>query len=78
MDEREAQQLCAKLAAEHPDRETHRWIARADDAGEWSVVKIGLPPIGEQKITADRNRDPVPPVGPDLQQSINRGVGGFG
>lgn len=26
MTEKEAKEECARLAAEHPDRETHRWV----------------------------------------------------
>jgi hypothetical protein len=40
----EAEQERDRLTREHPDRATHSWIARGDDAGEWSVVKVGLPP----------------------------------
>ncbi|MGI9556855.1 MAG: hypothetical protein ACR2N5_02830 [Solirubrobacterales bacterium] len=49
MNQQEAEALCAKFAAEHADRETHRWIAKQTDDGEWAVVKIGLPPA--EKLT---------------------------
>jgi len=43
MTEQEARDECTRLTAEHPDRETHRWIPTQRD-GEWVVAKIGLPP----------------------------------
>jgi hypothetical protein len=44
MNEQESKQRCEQLAAEHPDRETHRWTPMRRGNGEWSVAKIGLPP----------------------------------
>jgi hypothetical protein len=45
MTEDEARQLCAELAREHPERETHQWFA--PEAGdEWTVVKVPLPEWG--------------------------------
>jgi hypothetical protein len=41
----EAQQECRRLAAEHPERATHQWQPREEANGEWTVVKIALPPI---------------------------------
>jgi hypothetical protein len=31
------------LAFEHPDRLTHRWIAREGGGGGWEVVKVRVP-----------------------------------
>ena len=44
MNETEARETCSRLAAEHPDRETHQWRPRQEADGSWSVVKIALPP----------------------------------
>jgi hypothetical protein len=44
MTREEAEAACAKLAAESPDRETHRFLPREDENGDWSVVKVNLPP----------------------------------
>lgn len=41
----EAQAECARLAKEHPDRETHRFVPREAGNGAWTVAKIGLPPL---------------------------------
>jgi hypothetical protein len=40
----EAEAECKRLAAESPDRETHRWVPREDGQGNWSVAKVALPP----------------------------------
>jgi hypothetical protein len=69
MDRREADELCARLAAEHPDREAYRWIARADGDGGWSVVKIGLPPVKDQQLQAEHSGDEGPPTAVDSRQS---------
>jgi len=42
--EQEARDQCAGLAAEHPDRETHRWVPVQAKDGNWSIAKINLPP----------------------------------
>ena len=64
----EAQAEVARLAAESPDRDTHRWIARDAGNGDWSVVRIGLPPASEPTGTETRGDerpatadDPRPP-----------------
>lgn len=44
MTREEAQRACRRLAAESPDRETHRYMPRRGESGDWSVVKINLPP----------------------------------
>ena len=43
MERAEAEQLRAKLAAEHPDRATHSFILTERD-GDWTVAKVALPP----------------------------------
>ncbi len=45
MTRKEAEQECARLALEHPDRETHQWRPRRDTNGDWSIMKIALPPL---------------------------------
>jgi hypothetical protein len=39
----EAEQLAEQLQAEHPDRATHRFVARQSQDGDWEVVKVDLP-----------------------------------
>ena len=43
MERLEAEQLRDKLAAEHPDRQTHSFILSERD-GDWTVAKVALPP----------------------------------
>jgi len=45
MTRKEAEEQCARLAAEHPDRETHQWRPRQEPNGDWSIMKIALPPL---------------------------------
>ncbi|HEX5526953.1 MAG TPA: hypothetical protein VFX44_07110 [Solirubrobacterales bacterium] len=61
MNEGEAKELCAQLTAEHPDRFTHRWTALEGKDGNWSVVKVGLPPATEPTGTQLR-ATPEPPA----------------
>ena len=43
MERSEAEQLRDRMAAEHPDRETHSFILSERD-GVWTVAKVALPP----------------------------------
>jgi hypothetical protein len=43
VDRSEAEQLAQQLQAEHPDRATHRFVARRSDDGDWEVAKVFLP-----------------------------------
>ncbi|MBA2523310.1 MAG: hypothetical protein H0V25_08250 [Solirubrobacterales bacterium] len=52
MTREEADRACKELAASSPDRETHTFLARQDESGEWSVVKINVPPAGKALGTA--------------------------
>jgi hypothetical protein len=63
MNRAEAETEAARLAAESPDRDTHRWIARDDGDGNWSVVRIGLPPASE--ATGTETRGDERPATPD-------------
>ena len=79
MTEAEARALCKRLAAEHPDRHTHQWIAtRRDD--EWAVAKIGVPPVEDdpkREVRADE-RPPTPDAPPSADALKNWAFGGFG
>lgn len=39
----EAEQRARQLQAEHPDRETHRFVAREAAGGDWEVARVQLP-----------------------------------
>ena len=57
----EAQAECARLAKEHPDRETHRFIPRQGPGDSWSVAKVGLPPISGRLPTGEIRGNQKPP-----------------
>jgi hypothetical protein len=67
MDEQEAKERCAKLAREHPDRETHRWAPIQSKDGNWAIARINLPPPKptgtETRVTKSDAEDPrqLPP-----------------
>jgi hypothetical protein len=60
----EAEAECRRLAAESPERETHRWLPREGEDGEWSVVKIALAPH-EEPTGAETRGDERPPTPDD-------------
>ena len=73
----EAEQERDRLTREHPDRATHRWMARADGAGDWSVVKVGIPPTGRvDPLKATTEAKPKPPQPEDPRSAYDRNVGG--
>jgi hypothetical protein len=49
MTKAEAEEACAKLREEHPERATHQWRPREEPDGSWSVLKIALPPLDEKR-----------------------------
>jgi hypothetical protein len=77
MTREEAERERDRLTREHPDRTTHRWMARSDAEGEWSVVKIGLPPgMRVDPLTATTEAKPKPPQAEDPRSAHSRNVGG--
>jgi hypothetical protein len=73
----EAERACAKLAAESPDRETHRFLPREDETGDWSVVKVNLPPgTGATGTATEAKPRPEQPGDPrDGKPNPNWGIG---
>jgi hypothetical protein len=66
MDRAEAEQTARRLAEEHEDRETHRWIARERPEG-WEVVKVKMPPgmrVDPLKATVESKPKPAQPDDP--------------
>jgi hypothetical protein len=43
MDRAAAENRAARLQAEHPDRDNHRFLARQKSDGSWSVTKLRVP-----------------------------------
>jgi hypothetical protein len=70
----EAEQACKRLAAEHPDRETHRWIPHDAGDGNWDIAKISLAPSEDDSLAAETRADERPPT-PDDPRSL-RDIGG--
>lgn len=73
MNEAEAQQQVEKLAAEHPDRATHRWRPRQEADGSWSVIKIALPVLGG--LTAEVRAEEKPPTADDPRTAAVQNLG---
>lgn len=69
----EAERLCARYAAEHPDRRTHQWRPRRGAGGAWSVVKIALPPTpeGVEEVEAAER----PPTADDPRSAAMQNLG---
>jgi hypothetical protein len=69
--------MCKRLAAEHPDRETHRWHPREEGDGSWVVIKVALPPADPVRATETR-ADERPETGDDPRSNVFRNVPPFG
>jgi len=69
----EADALCAKHAAEHPDRAVAQWRPQEGPDGDWTVVRIGLPPNPE--TTTEQRADERPPTPPDPRPDVPPTVG---
>ena len=73
----EAEAAARRLGTEHPDRKTHRWIARAAAGETWEVVKVRMPEnarIDPLKTAVESK--PKPPQPGDPRTSYDRNVGG--
>lgn len=73
MNQAEAEQACARLAVEHPDRGTHQWRPRQEPDGSWSVIKIGIPPPGA--TTPETRAEEKPPTGDDPRTAAMQNLG---
>ncbi len=72
----EAEERSVALTADHPDRETHRFLPRQNAAGDWEVVKIGLPPADDGGA-AEVRADEKPPTPDDPRESLTRNLGPY-
>jgi hypothetical protein len=61
----EAEAECQRLAAESPERDTHRWVPVEEEDGEWRVAKIGLAPADEEISGTEVRADERPPTPDD-------------
>ena len=74
MTREEAEALCAKNAAEHPDRKIAQWVPRQESSGEWVVVRVGIPaPETTEEIRADER----PPTPDDPRTASMRDIGPY-
>ena len=74
----EAETRAAELQAEHPDRDTHRFIARRGADGEWEVAKVALPGARKrQKLTPEVSTEPQPSPADDPRSGHEQRVPGF-
>ena len=73
MTREDAEKLCATYAAEHPDRRVAQWRPKEESDGEWSVLRIDLPPTLE--TTTEVRADEKPPTPPDPRPDVPPTVG---
>jgi len=79
MERGDAEDTARRLAREHPDRETHRWVARPEPDGSWAVVKVKMPPgMRVDPLTATVETKPKPPQPDDPRSASVRNVPGAG
>jgi hypothetical protein len=75
MDRAAAEDRARRLAAEHPDRGTHRWVAREASEGAWEVVKLKMPPgMRVDPLQATVETKPKPPQPDDPRSAGARNV----
>ena len=73
MTREEAEALCAKHAADHPDRAVAQWRPKEEAGGEWTVVRIDLPPA--LPTSTEIRADERPPTPPDPRPDVPPTVG---
>ena len=72
----EAEAECLRLAAEHPERHSHRWFSQAKADGSWVVVRVEVPPDTRVHPLREETRaDEKPPTPDDPRTSYARNVG---
>ncbi len=76
MKREEAEALCARNAAEHPDRDATQWRPRQLPDGTWTVVRIGLAPT--PPTATEIRADERPPTPPDPRPDVPPTVGPVG
>jgi hypothetical protein len=72
----EAEAECRRLAAESPDRNSHRWFPQAQANGGWAVVKVQVPEgTRTDPLREETRADEKPPTADDPRTSYARNVG---
>jgi hypothetical protein len=76
MDREQAERRAAELNRDHPERATHRWLAR-ESGGGWQVARLSLPAgMRIDPVTASVESRPRPPQAPDPRTAFGQNVGG--
>jgi hypothetical protein len=73
MTREDAEALCARNAAEHPDRKVAQWRPQEHPDGSWTVVRIGLPPTLD--TTTEQQADERPPTPDDPRTAAMQNLG---
>ena len=74
----EAEQRAAALQAEHPDRETHLFLARESADGGWEVAKVRAPGGARPKLTPTIDAKPQPSPADDPRTGHEQRTPGTG
>jgi hypothetical protein len=75
MTREQAESEVQRLSREHPERATHRWMARENPDGSWSVARVALPGgLRVQKLTPTVESRPRPPQADDPRSAQQRDV----
>jgi hypothetical protein len=72
MTKAEAEAECKKLAAESPERHTHRWVPVDEGNGDWRVAKVGLAPADDEVTGTETRADEKPPTPDDPRSNTGR------
>ncbi len=73
----EAEHFARTQAREHPERDTHRWMAKEQPDGSWTVVKVRMPPgMKVDRLKTTTESKPKPPEPDDPRTNYDRNVGG--
>ena len=72
MTEADAKAECERLAAESPERHTHRWVPVDQGDGDWQVAKVGLAPADDEVTGSETRADEKPPTPDDPRSPSSR------
>ena len=77
MTREEAERERARRAREDPERASHTWFVKEQAHGEWTVVRVDLPPASPAATTETR-ADERPPTPDDPRTAAARNAGFYG
>jgi hypothetical protein len=74
----EAEESARRLQVEHPDRATHRFVARQSADGDWEVVRVQLPEqLRRGRLTPTIDTSPRPSPADDPRTGNERRLPGL-